>query len=239
MSPKRSVVGPIPATAVRYSNHHKRRLSNIPVLAGIIRPKLQQPHSRVRVLKASLALIQSIEQNQTIPGEAVGDLGMRSYQGQSAQMEARRSPKRITEHEDSQGAATSSRRRVMSTNFFSHEFAVPLHCASREWIMHENQSHGFLQPLGLEVVPLDGELRVSILHHGRQGCSRFSFSYHQFRTDFLRACQIAQLCTKVDVLAQHRSIHEREAPQRMQVAGAVADQCVQRSRLFGSALSNA
>ena len=42
---------------------------------------------------------------------------------------------------------------------------------------------------------------------------------HQFRTDFLKT----SLCTKLDILAPaHRSSNEREAPQRMQVASAVA-----------------
>ena len=69
MSPKRSFVAPIPATVARHSNYHKRRLSNVPIPAEITRPKLQQPHSRVCVLKPLPPLIQLSEQSPTIPAK--------------------------------------------------------------------------------------------------------------------------------------------------------------------------
>ena len=99
MSPKRSVAAPIPATVVRHSNHHKRRLSNVPIPAGINRPKLQQPHSRVCVLKPLPPLIQSSEQSPTIPAKPSEILAE----------EAIRTPGQ------SSGCGTTSRRGVMST----------------------------------------------------------------------------------------------------------------------------
>ena len=48
MSPKRSVVAPVPTTV---AHHHKRRLTNVPVPVIITRPKLQQLYYLVFVLK--------------------------------------------------------------------------------------------------------------------------------------------------------------------------------------------
>ena len=84
-------------SVVRYSNHHKRRLSNVPNPAGTTRPKLQ-PHSRVLVLRP-LPLIQPSEQSQTIPTMPLEILAEEAHRtrGQSSER------------------GTMSWRRVMST----------------------------------------------------------------------------------------------------------------------------
>ena len=69
MSPKRLVVAPIPETVVRYSHHHKRRLSNLPIPVGITRPNSTS---------ASSDPVERAEPDN--PSEAVGDPGRRSHQ---------------------------------------------------------------------------------------------------------------------------------------------------------------
>ena len=51
MSPRRSTLAPVPTTVGRLRRHHKRRWTNVPVPAGITRPKLQHTYSRAFVLK--------------------------------------------------------------------------------------------------------------------------------------------------------------------------------------------
>ena len=115
MSPKRSVVAP-PTTVARHRNHHKRRLTNVSVLAGITRPKLQQHHSRVCVLMPWPLLIQSSEQCPTIPAkplEILAEEAIRTFRADGREEESEAD----TAHEDShqdvapRRGAVSCRRR--------------------------------------------------------------------------------------------------------------------------------
>ena len=72
------------------------------------------------------------------------------------------------------GTSPAARTTVGAADLFRNKFVVLPHCATRRWTVQENQSHGCLQPPGLEVVPPDGKGRVH-LADGGQGSSRFSF----------------------------------------------------------------
>ena len=77
MSPKRSVVAPIPATMTGYSNHHKRRLSNVHILAGNQSSEVTAAALSCMSLETSL-LLQSNEQSQTIPAKPVEILAVKA-----------------------------------------------------------------------------------------------------------------------------------------------------------------
>ena len=133
MSPKRSVVAPVPTTVARHCNHHKRRLANVPVLAGIARPKLQQPYSRACVLKPPPLLIQSTLQNPMVSSKLWEIL----------EEESRTTVRADGGEEESETVArtvirtrTTSRRRVMST-----VISVSASCgASDEWLAFRDVS---------------------------------------------------------------------------------------------------
>ena len=88
--------------------HHRRCLPNIPIPAGIPRPKLQQPLSRVCVLKPLPPLILSTEQGPTIPAkplEILAEEAIRTIRADGGEEQSETD----TEHEDShQGAAPRS-----------------------------------------------------------------------------------------------------------------------------------
>ena len=119
MFPKRSTVVPVSTTVVRLRNHHKRRLTHVPVPAGITRPRptLPQPYSRAFVLKPLPPTIQSSQQNPMVPTkllEILAEEAIRTIHADGREEES----EAVTEHEDSlrDGAprrgAMSRRRRA-------------------------------------------------------------------------------------------------------------------------------
>ena len=93
MSPKRSFGAPHPRTVARHCRHHERRLTNVPILAGITRAKWQQPHCRTCVVKPLPPLIQSGLQDRWSQ-RSLWRSWLKRPSKLSAQMEERRSPKR-------------------------------------------------------------------------------------------------------------------------------------------------
>ena len=91
MSPKGSVVAPVPTTVARRRNHHKRRLT---VPAGITRPKLQQPCSRPCVPKP---LPPQNPLVSTTPVEILAEGAIRTIHADGGEEES----ETVTEHEDS------------------------------------------------------------------------------------------------------------------------------------------
>ena len=82
MYPKRSTVAPVPTKVARHRNHHKRRLTKVPVLAGITRPNLLiAVVSGACVPEASFhLLIQSNLQNPMVPTKPLEILARRGHQ---------------------------------------------------------------------------------------------------------------------------------------------------------------
>ena len=99
MSPKRSVA-PVPTTVARHRNHHKRRLTNVPVLAGFTRLKLQQSCCPACVPKPLPPLTQSSLQNPMVPttsSEILAEEATRTIHADGGEDES----ETVTEHEDS------------------------------------------------------------------------------------------------------------------------------------------
>ena len=136
MSPKRSVVAPIPTTVVRYSIHHKRRLPNVPIPAGILRPKLQQP-----VCIQKPPPIQSSEQCPTIPAkplEILAEEAIRTIRADGGKEETEMD----TEHEDSHPVAAprpgamSCRRRGRFHQVVGHLMGCSSSASSASLLEH-------------------------------------------------------------------------------------------------------
>ena len=107
------------------ATHHKRRLSNVPILSGITRPKVQQPCSRECVQKPLPPLIQSGLQNPMVPTkplEILVEEATRIVRSDGGEEE----PETVTEHEDShqdaapRRGAVSVRRRARLRQVVGH-----------------------------------------------------------------------------------------------------------------------
>ena len=140
MSPKRPTVAPVPTTAARRRNHHKRRLTNVPVSAGITRPKLQQPYSRALVLKPFPPTILSSQQNPMVSTELLEILAEEAIRtirgdGRVEEFEA------VTKHEDShqdvaRRGAMSCRRRDRLLRIVGHLMSCSSSAMSASLLEH-------------------------------------------------------------------------------------------------------
>ena len=130
------------------------------------------------------------------------------------------------------GTSPAARTTIGAADLFGSKCVVPPHCATRRWTTHENEPHGCLHPLGLEVVPLDGKRRFQFAH-GRQGNSRFPFSHPPFSDSVFDCVSIPQPSKRHSVPSwtfcpQHRSSSERPLSECKSRGQWRTDQRVQR-----------
>ena len=117
---------------------------------------------------------------------------------------------------DARPSETSS---VANTDSWCHQplpsrIRVSSSLRTRRWTMHENLSHGCLHPLDWKWCHWKENV-VSILHTEDKEARVLPFSYHQFWTEFMKACQsVNPHIITLSIKLQHRSSNERQAPQR-------------------------